>query len=115
MKHFVCAAALSLIAAPVLAADTASGDEIRAALSGNTVQGGMTDGSAYTEFYEDGGAIKAEGYGGTWGVEGDQMCFDYGEGKGCWDVRLDGDQVTWVKDGADDGSGTILDGNPSDF
>jgi hypothetical protein len=98
-----------------LAQDLATGAEISAAISGNTVQGSMSASGAYTEFYAADGAIKASGYGGTWTVEGDAMCFDYGEGKDCWGVRIDGETVTWVKDGADGGTGTIVAGNPNAF
>jgi hypothetical protein len=30
-------------------------------------------------------------------------------------VRIAGDQVTWVKDGADDGTGTIVAGNVNNY
>jgi hypothetical protein len=43
------------------------------------------------------------------------MCFNYGEGDNCWSVRLEGDTVTWVKDGKDDGTGTLIPGNPNNF
>ena len=35
--------------------------------------------------------------------------------KGCWQVKIEGDKVTWVKDGKDDGKGTIVPGNPNNF
>jgi hypothetical protein len=43
------------------------------------------------------------------------MCFDYGEGADCWSVRIEGEAVTWVKDGKDGGTGTILTGNPNNY
>jgi hypothetical protein len=44
------------------------------------------------------------------------MCFVYGETPpDCWNARVAGDQITWVKDGADLGTGTILPGNPNSF
>ena len=43
------------------------------------------------------------------------MCFDYGEGAECWSVRIDGANVIWVKDGVDDGTGTIVAGNPNNY
>ncbi|MEL7013842.1 MAG: hypothetical protein AAFO72_11240 [Pseudomonadota bacterium] len=113
MKTPLLATAITLFALPAFA--EATGAEIKAAIEGNTVQGGMDTGEAYSEFYEAGGEIKAEGYGGTWGIEGDTMCFDYGEGKNCWGVRIEGDQVTWLLDGADDGTGTIVSGNPNNY
>lgn len=97
------------------AQELATGAEIVAAISGNTVQGSMTASGAYAEFYAEDGAIKGQGYTGTWAIEGDAMCFDYGEGKECWNVRIDGEAVTWVQDGADGGTGTIVAGNPNNF
>lgn len=113
MKRPLLATAFVALALPAVAGS--SGDAIKAAVEGNTIQGGMADGTAYTEFYEAGGAIKAEGYGGTWAIEGDTMCFDYGEGATCWGARIEGDQVTWIVDGKDDGTGTIVAGNPNNF
>ena len=97
------------------AQDLATGADITAAVSGNTVQGSMIASGAYTEFYAADGTIKGDGYTGTWTVEGDAMCFDYGEGKDCWNVRIAGDAVTWVQDGVDGGTGTIVVGNPNNF
>ena len=113
MKLPMLATVFAAFALPALA--DASGADITAAIEGNTVQGSMASGDAYAEFYEAGGTIKADGYGGTWSIEGDTMCFDYGEGATCYGVRIDGDQVTWVLDGADDGTGTIVAGKPNEF
>jgi len=116
LKHILTtAAALVLSSAAAFGADIATGDQIRAAISGNTVQGSMVDAGAYTEFYAADGTIRGKDYTGTWMIEGDAMCFAYGEAPACWAVRLSGDQVTWVKDGKDDGTGTILAGNPNNF
>ena len=104
---------LTGLAGPALADNHAKGAEIMAALSGNTVQGSMSATGAYTEFYAADGTIKGQGYTGTWTVEGDAMCFDYGEGKDCWNVRIAGEAVTWIKDGAEGGTGTIVPGNPN--
>ncbi len=43
------------------------------------------------------------------------MCFDYGEGGSCLSVGIEGDQVTWVLDGQQTGTGTIVTGNPNAF
>jgi hypothetical protein len=109
-------AAALLLAAPAAAQDLATGDAIKAAISGNTVQGSMTSSGAYTEFYEASGTIKGSGYTGAWTVEGDTMCFKYGEDPAtCWNVRIAGDQVTWINGGVEEGTGTILPGNPNNF
>lgn len=115
MKTFTLAAVLSVLASPMLAADLASGADIMSNISGNTVQGGMADGSAYTEFYEASGTIKGPNYTGTWTVEDDTMCFDYGEGKTCWGVAIRGDMVTWMNGETAEGTGTIVPGNPNGF
>ena len=115
MRPFFLAAVLTLVTAPAFGQDLATGAQIESAISGNTVQGNMLDAGAYTEFYAEDGTIKGDGYTGKWTVEGDAMCFDYGEGASCWGVRLSGDQVTWIKDGAEDGTGTLIDGNPNNF
>jgi hypothetical protein len=100
---------------PAFAQDLATGDAIKAAIADKTVQGSMIASGAYTEFYAADGTIRGSGYTGTWTVEANQMCFDYGEGADCWSVRIEGEAVTWVKDGADGGTGTIVAGNPNNF
>lgn len=41
------------------------------------------------------------------------MCFDQGQGKDCRSVRFEDAAVTWVKGGADGGTGPIVAGNPN--
>jgi hypothetical protein len=117
MKLFATAAAFIIAASgTALAGMTATGEQITAAISGNTVQGSMIASGAYTEFYGADGVIKGKDYSGKWRVNGDTMCFQYGQDpEACWQVKLDGSQVTWVKDGKDDGTGTIVKGNPNNF
>lgn len=107
----------TLAAAPAFAQSALSGDAIRTAIGGNTVQGAMSDGAAYTEFYGADGVIRGAGYVGTWSIEGDAMCFAYDgvEGQTCFGMALNGDQVTWLGDGAVAGTGTIVAGNPNGF
>jgi hypothetical protein len=110
--------ALSLVVAagPALAQAPATGDAIKAAIAGNTVQGSMASSGVYTEFYAADGTIRGKDYTGAWRVEGDAMCFKYGtDPEACWAVGLAGDQVAWLKDGKTDGTGTILPGNPNGF
>ena len=109
-------AAAIAFAAPAYAQDFASAEAILEAISGNTVQGSMTASGAYTEFYEAGGQIKGNGYVGRWTIDGDKMCFSYGTDPAtCWNVRLAGDQVSWVNGDVEEGTGTILQGNPNGF
>jgi len=115
MKRIVLTALALTTTSPVFADRLAVGDEILAAIAGNTVQGSMIDAGAYTEFYGADGTIKGSGYTGSWNVKDNQMCFEYGDGTDCWSVRIDGETVTWVKDGEEDGSGMIVSGNPNGF
>ena len=117
-KRVLAAVAASFIftAGSAWAQGTASGEQITAAITGNTVQGSMMASGAYTEFYGADGVIKGKDYSGKWRVNADTMCFQYGsDPEGCWQVKIDGDQVTWVKNGKDDGTGTIVKGNPNNF
>lgn len=106
---------IASLAGPVHAETLAASHQIVAAIAGNTVQGSMSASGAYTEFYAADGTIKGDGYTGKWMIEGDGMCFFYGENWDCWGVRLDGSSVTWVKDGKDGGTGTIVAGNPNNY
>lgn len=105
----------AVIAGAGQAETLATTDQINAAIAGNTVQGSMSASGAYTEFYAKDGTIKGDGYTGKWMAEGEGVCFFYGENWDCWDVRLDGTSVTWVQDGEDGGTGTIVAGNPNNF
>jgi len=109
-------AAALLASASAQAADKLKGQQIRAAVSGNTVQGTMEGTGAYAEFYQNDGVIKGDGYTGVWAIEGDAMCFQYGsDPKSCWEVVRDGDIIQWLKDGKVEGSGTVAPGNPNNF
>jgi hypothetical protein len=116
-RYMFSAAALSVLTlSPALAQDAATADVIRSTLIGNTVQGAMADGEAYVEFYAADGTIKSADYTGTWTLEGDKMCFAYGEAPECFSVGLNGDQVTWLDDAmASAGTGTLLPGNPNNY
>jgi hypothetical protein len=112
---FRALAVLLLTAAPALA-QTATADQIRAAVAGNTIEGGMSDGSAYSEFYAEDGSIRAKDYAGTWSLQGDKMCFAYGAPATCYAVSVAGDEVTWLDDaGQPAGSGLIRPGNPNGY
>jgi hypothetical protein len=110
------AVVLLLASASAPAADKLNGEQIRAAVSGNTVQGTMEGTGAYSEFYSTDGMIKGDGYTGVWAIEGDAMCFQYGsDPKSCWEVVKDGDIIQWLKDGKIEGTGTVAPGNPNSF
>lgn len=115
-----CVLALSLapvlLAPPALAQEAVPGTEIAALVGGNTVQGSMGDTGAYTEFYDADGTIRGDGYTGTWTVEGDAMCFRYGEEPAtCFQVAVDGQEVAWLSDSEVLGTGTLIEGNPNGY
>ncbi|GLS85677.1 hypothetical protein GCM10010873_06500 [Cypionkella aquatica] len=104
---------LLLLASPAVAADLATGDAIRAAISGNTVSGSMSASGAYGEFYAADGTIRAADYTGTWAVKGDKMCFTYGQDpENCWSVAITGSHVVWMSETGEEGHGSIKPGNP---
>ena len=115
MKLIYLAAVMALKPFVAAAETLATADQITAAIAGNTVQGSMVETGAYTEFYQADGVIKGADYTGKWSMKDDQMCFDYGDGTECLSVRIAGDAVTWVSDGVDDGTGTIVKGNPNNL
>jgi hypothetical protein len=115
MKLLYATGFVAAMAVPAMASSLATSDEIKAAIIGNTVEGGMSDGAAYAEYYSEDGAIKADGYTGTWSLDGNDMCFDYGEGPACWSVSIDGDKVAWMNGDTEEGTGTIKAGNPNEF
>lgn len=92
-----------------------AGEAISGVVSGNTVEGAMLATGPYAEFYDADGTIRGDGYTGTWSVEGDAMCFEYGEGPDCYGVGQAGDEILWIKDGEVSGTGRLVDGNPNNF
>lgn len=115
MKNIYVAAFMVMTPFAAVAETFASAEQITTAIAGNTVQGSMVASGAYTEFYQADGVIKGKDYMGKWSIKDNQMCFDYGDGTDCLSVRIAGETVTWVKDGADDGTGTIVMGNPNNY
>lgn len=95
-------------------AEQASGDDIRALLSGNTLQGASSYGP-YAEYYDPDGALRGDGYDGKWKVEGDKACMDYGEGFQCWDGVIKGNANIWILDGEAHAAGFMFPGNPKEF
>jgi hypothetical protein len=102
-----------LCAGPAFAGELASGDAIRAAMAGNTVEGSMAASGGYAEFYAPDGSIRAADYAGTWAVKGNKMCFAYGQDpESCWSAEINGASVVWIGDAGEEGRGAIKPGNP---
>nr|WP_298682804.1 hypothetical protein [uncultured Dongia sp.] len=116
LQKIFLAGGITLLSLGTALAAPATGDAIKAAIGGNSVQGNMDASGPYAEFYQADGIIKGKDYTAKWTVEGDTMCFLYdGSPKDCWAVEITGDQVKWWKDGKSGGTGTILPGNPNNF
>ncbi len=116
MKQLSSAAlVLALISGAAFGA-MATGEQVTAAVSGNTIQGNMDSSGPYAEYYAPDGTVFGKDYKAKWSVEGDTMCWVYdGSPKDCWGVEVEGDQVKWVKDGKAQGSGTVIKGNSNNF
>jgi hypothetical protein len=118
LKTVLAAATLISVASSASAAEMASGEEIRAHVSGNTVQGSMLRDTfqKYSEFYMGDGTIRGDGYTGKWSISGDTMCFEYGgESSGCWGASIEGAAIIWWKDGAVDGAAVANAGNGNEY
>ena len=103
---------LLMLAHPAVAETTASGDALRSALVGNSVQGSMMASGGYAEYYAPDGTIHGADYSGKWSIQADKMCFAYGEDPAnCWAAVVSGNHITWVGAGGEEGSGTISKGN----
>jgi hypothetical protein len=111
----------SLIAASAAfaSAQSLTGDSIKSRIIGNTIGGGMADNTRFTEYYAVDGEIRgADGagkpYRGKWSVDGDRMCFQYGEDRpGCFELRLTGTVVEFYTEaGQFAGVGALQAGNP---
>lgn len=106
----------ALLPLPVSAQELASSDTIRAAIVGNTVRGSMVASGGFTEYYAPDGAIHGPDYSGEWSIDGNRMCFGYdGDPASCWGVRINGREVVWVGARGEEGTGTILPGNPNNY
>ena len=114
---FVLLAATLLSVSSLHASETPTAEEINAAVSDHTYQGSMSvAASGFAEYYAPDGSIHADGYAGKWRVEDGAMCFQYGEDpERCFEVRLNGPSMEMYKDGAIDGNGMLIKGNPNDF
>lgn len=111
MKTTLILAGIAALAlSPGLAQASSTGAEIKAALVGNTFQGGM-GGGAYAGYFAPDGAYKDASGGGKYTIEGDAVCYP-GSDFGCYGATISGDKLEWTKDGKSEGTGTILKGNP---
>ncbi len=93
-----------------------TGEQIKKAVAGNTVEGSMQASGRYTEFYAKDGTVSGKDYQAVWRIEGDTMCWKYkGQPKDCWRASVKGTTVQWVKDNKVQGTGTIVKGNVNNF
>ena len=108
--------ALASIAHAAAPPPLATGEQLRKAVSGNTVQGSMDGSGRYSEFYAMDGTVRSQKYQAKWSIEGDSLCWVYeGQPKDCWRAALKGTSVKWVKDGKVQGTGTVVRGNSNRY
>lgn len=94
----------------------ATGEQIKKAISGNTVEGSMQASGRYTEFYSKDGSVSGKGYTAAWRIEGEAMCWIYkDQPKDCWQASIKGTSVQWIKNNKVQGTGTIVKGNINNF
>jgi hypothetical protein len=100
-----------------IAGSALSGNDIKALMADVTVEGKMSDGSSYSEFYQADGKIKGKDYTGKWTIEGDAMCFVYStaQQKMCYQVGKNSDGINWIKDGKAEGTGTVTKGDVRNY
>jgi hypothetical protein len=94
--------ALFTAAAPAAAAPAKmTGEEIKAALTGNSVAGVWGSTPYVSSFDASGGTVyTAQGRApaqGRWSVKGDQYCSTWEQtGESCYDLERDGDTIIWI-------------------
>ena len=72
----------------------ATGEQIKKAVTGNTVEGSMQASGRYTEFYAKDGTVSGKDYKAVWRIEGDAMCWIYkDQPKDCWRASIKGATV----------------------
>lgn len=95
---------------------TSSGAGIASAISGNTLKGTMAASGGFEEFFAVDGQIRSNDYSGSWTIDGKRLCLSYdGDPASCWELVIDGANVTWIGRYGEEGSGIIIPGNPKGF
>jgi hypothetical protein len=72
----------------------------------------------YTEYYAPDGTLKGNNYTGKWRIDdNDRLCVTYDamESESCWHGHVEGNSVTWLRDGREDGRGAISGGDIGGF
>ena len=87
--------------------------EIKAALVGNTFQGGM-GGSVYTSYFGEDGVYKDKDGSGKYVISAEGVCYPETD-FGCYEATIKGDDLEWFKAGKSEGAGKIVKGNPMKF
>jgi len=102
-----------------------TGQEILAQIIGNTATS-VGEEHGWSEYYQPDGALRGlsvhddgqeHPMKGKWTVSGSEMCFNYvGSGdSGCWTISVEGNEITYHKEGKDDVMATLLKDNPKNF
>ena len=88
---------------------------LRKQIIDHTVTGSMSTGGDYGEYYTPDGKVLAADYTGSWTIEDDKLCLDYGDGADCYGAAMDGLDVVWYLDGEKVGTGSLQQGNVNDY
>ena len=98
------------------------GEEIRAALVGNSLDGEDKDGS-YVIHYPTASTMRIQYRGreddGVWRIDGDRYCRQwktFGKGRErCVEFHRNGDQINWVRKGKVTDRSVLVPGNPANL
>jgi hypothetical protein len=121
MQRFVLTSLFALTASVALAAGPMTAETIKTEIPGNTIGGGMSDGTKFSEFYSPdmkifGKAPDGAPYTGTWSIKDNTMCFDYGTGATCYGLSRTGNDITFTDaSGKVAGTGMLQPGNPQNL
>ncbi|ETX13157.1 hypothetical protein OCH239_13060 [Roseivivax halodurans JCM 10272] len=110
ITRLALAAAATTLAFPAI---SATQDELREALVGNTFQGDM-GGGGYSSYFADDGTYYDTDTSGVYEITEKGVCYpdtDFG----CYQAKLDGTVLEWIKDGESAGTGEILEGDALDL
>ncbi|WP_018173995.1 MULTISPECIES: hypothetical protein [unclassified Thioalkalivibrio] len=106
---------LALAVTPAFAdLEPATGSEIEAAISGDTVDSKIHGAGRTVDYFAEDGEMLNENdeIESSWTVEDDALCMTFNGGSDCWRLSIEGDSITWLRDGEEAGTGKIRDGNP---
>ncbi len=110
------AMAVALLASAAVADDMLSGEQIRAALSGNTLTGYKTDLGDIAVYFAPDGTLRDKDGAGSWSIADNNLCIELPDKpQTCWNMGREGDILHWYFDGEVLGEGTVKAGNVNGY